>query len=43
MDAAESFFDEANQEFKKIEAQEALINKLSTSNDWTAFYRNSQS
>ena len=42
VDAAESFFDDANQEFKRIQAQESLVNKLSTSNDWTAFYRNSQ-
>lgn len=40
VDAAESFFDEANQEFKKIQQQELLVQKLSTSNDWTAFYRN---
>jgi hypothetical protein len=40
VDAAESFFDDANQEFKKIEAQEALVNKLNASNDWTGFYRN---
>jgi len=40
VDAAEGFFDESNQEFKKIQAQEALVNKLNTSNDWTAFYRN---
>jgi hypothetical protein len=42
VDAAESFFDDANQEFKKIEKQEALVNKLNSSNDWTAFYRNMQ-
>ena len=42
VDAAESFFEESNQEFKKIQRQEALIQKLSTSNDWTAFYRNSK-
>jgi hypothetical protein len=40
VDAAEGYFDESNQEFKKIEAQEALIKKLETNNDWTAFYRN---
>ncbi len=40
VDAAESFFDESNQEFKKIQAQEILVNKLSANNDWTAFYRN---
>jgi hypothetical protein len=40
VDAAEGFFDESNQEFKRIQAQEQLVNKLNTSNDWTAFYRN---
>lgn len=40
VDAAESFFDDANQEFKKIEAQEALVEKLSATQDWTGFYRN---
>jgi hypothetical protein len=40
VDAAESFFDEANQEFKRIQAQDALVQKLNSSNDWTAFYRN---
>ena len=40
VDVAESFFDDANVEFKRIQAQEALVNKLNTSNDWTAFYRN---
>ena len=40
VDAAESFFDDANEEFKKIQKQEELVKQLSTSNDWTAFYRN---
>ena len=40
VDAAEGFFDESNQEFKRIQAEEALVNKLNNSNDWTAFYRN---
>jgi hypothetical protein len=40
VDAAESFFDDASQEFKKVEAQEALINKLNENQDWTGFYRN---
>ena len=42
VDAAESFFDDSNQEFKRVQKQEALVNLLSTSNDWTGFYRNSQ-
>jgi len=41
VDAAESFFDDANVEFKRIQAQDALVRKLSTDQDWTAFYRNS--
>jgi hypothetical protein len=40
VDAAEGFFDDSNQEFKRIQAQEALVNKLNTTQDWTAFYRN---
>jgi hypothetical protein len=40
VDAAEGFFDDANTEFKKIQAQEQLVQKLNTSNDWTGFYRN---
>ncbi len=40
VDAAEGFFEEAGDEFKKIEAQEVLIKRLENTNDWTAFYRN---
>lgn len=40
VDAAEGFFDDANTEFKKVQAQEALVNQLNASNDWTGFYRN---
>ena len=40
VDAAEAYFEEASQEFKRIQAQEALVQQLSTSNDWTAYYRN---
>ena len=40
VDAAEGFFDDANTEFKRIQAQEALVNKLTATQDWTAFYRN---
>lgn len=40
VDAAESFFDDANQEFKKIQRQEALIQQLDASKNWTSFYRN---
>lgn len=41
VDAAEGFFDDSNQEFKRIQRQEALIQKLNVNQDWTAFYRNS--
>jgi len=40
VDAAEGFFDESNQEFKRVQQQEMLVNQLNNSNDWTAFYRN---
>ena len=40
VDAAESYFDDANAEFKKVEKQEALVKQLEGSGDWTAFYRN---
>jgi hypothetical protein len=40
VDAAEMFFDDANQEFKKVQKQEELIQTLSQNQDWTAFYRN---
>jgi hypothetical protein len=40
VDAAENYFDDANQEFKKIEKQEALVRQLEGNQDWTAFYRN---
>ena len=40
VDAAEGFFDESNEEFKRVERQEALIQQLDQSKDWTAFYRN---
>jgi len=42
VDAAESFFDEANTEWKKIQKQEELVQQLSADRDWTAFYRNMQ-
>jgi hypothetical protein len=41
VDAAEGFFDDAAEEFKRVQKQEELIQQLSTSQDWTAFYRNS--
>lgn len=40
VDTAESFFDIANEEFQRVQREEELIQKLNTTNDWTAFYRN---
>lgn len=40
VDAAESFFDDANQEFKRAQRQQEQIELLQSSNDWTAFHRN---
>lgn len=40
LDGVERFFDEAGDEFKKAQKQEALVEKLQNTQDWTAFYRN---
>jgi hypothetical protein len=40
VDSAEGFFEEANEELKKVQAQDALVQKLHKTQDWTAFYRN---
>ena len=40
VDAAEAFFDDANQEFKRVQKQEQLVQTLAQNQDWTAFYRN---
>ena len=40
VNAADGFFDEANTEFKRVQAQQQVMDKLSNTNDWTAFYRN---
>jgi len=42
VDAAEAYFDDANEEFKKIQRQEALIQQLTETRDWTGFYRKSE-
>ena len=42
VDAAEGFFDESNQEFRKVQKQEQILQRLNATNDWTAFYRNSR-
>jgi hypothetical protein len=40
VDEADRYFNEAADEFIKIQARAALIKKLEESQDWTAFYRN---
>jgi hypothetical protein len=42
VDAAEGFFEDSAEEFKKVEKQENLIKQLEANQDWTAFYRNMQ-
>lgn len=42
VDAAETYFDESNQEFRKIQKQEALAKQLERTQDYTAFYRNAR-
>jgi hypothetical protein len=39
-DTAERYFEEAGHEFKKVQAQAALIEQLKVNQDHTAFYRN---
>lgn len=39
-DAADRYFDDAQSEFKKLQQQEELIRQLSSTNDFTAYYRN---
>ncbi len=43
VDSAERYFDEAAEEFKKIQKQEELVARLNNTSDWTAFYRNMRS
>jgi len=40
LDSADSYFNEANAEFKRVEREAAIINQLNSSGDWTAFHRN---
>lgn len=40
IDSAERYFNEAQDEFKKIQTQEALVAHLQNTGDFTAFYRN---
>ena len=39
-DSAERYFVDAEQEFARIQKQEALTQALATTQDWTAYYRN---
>ena len=41
-DAAEGYFREAGEEFKKVMRQATLIEQLKNTQDWTAFYRNAR-
>lgn len=40
--AADAFFNLAEDEFKKVQKRQDLINKLESNKDWTAFYRNAR-
>jgi hypothetical protein len=40
VDAADQFFETANDEFKKVKKQEEYVNLFNREKDWTAFYRN---
>lgn len=40
IDAAEQYFDEAAEEFEKVQKQERVIQALKATGDWTAYYRN---
>jgi len=41
VECADNYFGEAESEFKKVQKQQELIDKLTRDQDWTAFYRNS--
>lgn len=43
VDSAERYFEEAIDEFKKVQAQQILLARLSATNDMTAYYRNMRS
>lgn len=40
VDSAENYFTEAGNEFKKVQREELMIQRLAATQDWTAFYRN---
>jgi major membrane immunogen (membrane-anchored lipoprotein) len=39
-DSAERYFEEASEEFKKVQREAAVLAQLNATQDWTAFYRN---
>jgi len=39
-DSAERYFDDASEEFRKVQKEAALIAQLNATQDWTAYYRN---
>lgn len=39
-DTADSYFNEANEEFKRLQKEATLIAQLNSNNDWTGYYRN---
>jgi hypothetical protein len=40
VDTAERYFDEASEEFKKVQREAEIIQKLNATQDWTGYYRN---
>lgn len=40
VDTAERYFEEASDEFKRVQREAEIIERLNTTQDWTAFYRN---
>jgi len=40
VDTVERYFDEAADEFNRVEREQVLVQRLANTNDWTAFHRN---
>ena len=40
VDTADAYVNEANEEFRKVQREAAIIDRLNATQDWTAFYRN---
>lgn len=40
VDTAENYFNEASEEFKRVQKEATMIAQLNATQDWTAFYRN---